>query len=696
MPPYVVNVVGGGTLPTLEVSDVAADIKNSFALDAINNTSDQSKPASTALTSALSSFVDNSAVGEALNNPPVLEFNFTEDQYVTKNPAVADGTLINGKTGPAAEFSRPSGATYKDHLGMLRYAPENLLPYSSTFTDTNWSLNRATVTASAATDPFGMPNSAALLTETTDGTARAHYIREASGVFTPVIGQTYCMSVYVKAHAGGTGITPGRYLQLKFLNNLGNNAHQNFDIQEKITTVGANGSAIVNAGIQTLQNGWLRIWATTIAPSNAVADSGGMQLWFVSSLTAVSTESYIVSSNPHAIYIYGMQVERSLYPQAYLNTTSSAVYGPRFHYDSLANKSLGLIFEAQKTNYAHVNSGTINESNCTVTRNYGSITAPDGSYTSTQVQSTPTQNSIISYLTYDAVPDAQYTRSFFVKALSTRATVVITANENPQEGVFLAFNLINKTFTPIRNNGTYALNYGYEDYGNGWIRVWVSMLKNATHELNGRIWLGWWGSPGGDSDIQNNILFWGPQLEDGYVMTSYIPNSASQSLIRSADTCAITGANFSNFYNAAAGTLCVNYRSIQYGPRYNALISVSDGTNDNRIYIGTSSGNYTSSMTDTEFTFASGTLQFNVNTNTAAGVLRKTAFAYSNNTCAAYINGVDALTAATNTPTNLTVKTTPIVDRMTIGGASEIMNISAVRYHKQRLSNATLQTLTSL
>jgi hypothetical protein len=348
---------------------------------------------------------------------------------------------------------------------------------------------------------------------------------------------------------------------------------------------------------------------------------------------------------------------------------------------------LGLIFEAQKTNYAHVNTGTINVSNTTVTTNYSGVAAPDGSYTSTRVQNTPNQNSVINYLTYDTVADGQYTRSFFVKALSTSAAVVLSANEST-EGFFIVFNLITKSFSETINNGTYVLNYGYEDYGNGWIRLWLSSLKDATHELQGRVWMGVWGSV----STQQDILFWGPQLENGYVMTSYIPNSATQTLTRSADGCSITGTNFSSFYNAAAGTLCADYRSIQYGARYSSVVSFNDGGNNNRIYIGTYGGNNTSSGIDTELVITTSVIkQYSIITNTAQGVLRKTAFAYSNNTCSSVINGL-ALTP----DLNLSTKTLPIVTRMIIGNAGEIMNISAVRYYKQSLSVSTLQTLTSL
>lgn len=683
MPTYNVNVQGGGTLPTADVSSKSVIIKSALSLDQLNNTNDLGKPVTTALTAALVPFVNISPVGEALNNVPVLEFNFKEDQYITKNTAVASGTLINGKVGPPAEFTRASAATYKDHLGALRYAPENLTPYSYTFQNAAWDSSAYVTEADGTTtDPFGVANNATTITQVTDATAQSRHVHEVTGPYTPVIDQIYCMSVYIKQHE----ITPARYFQLTFWSGgFGTSAFKNFDIQDKIVSSTDGGSSIISSGIETLSNGWMRIFITAAATT---ATLSGFQLAFVSGLSAVRAETNIVSSSPSAAYIHGAQVERSLAPRKYLSTTSSIVYGPRFHYDSVNNTSLGLIFEAQKTNNAHVNPGTINVSNTTVTRNYSSVAAPDGSYTSTRVQNTPNLFSIINYLTYDTVADGQYTRSFFVKALSTTAAVVLSANES-SEGFFIVFDLISKGFTTIRNNGTYVLNYGYEDYGNGWIRLWLSSLKDTTHELQGRVWIGWWGSVA----TQQDILFWGPQLEAGYVMTSYIPNSATQSLVRSPDGCSITGSNFSSFYNPAAGTLCVDYRSIQYGARYSTIVSFNDATaNSNRIYIGTYGGSNTSSATDTELVITtSGTNQYAITTNTAQGVLRKTAFAYSNNTCSSVINGL-ALTPSTN----LSTKTLPIVTRMFIGSSGEIMNITSVRYYKQSLSVSTMQTLTSL
>ena len=678
-----------GTIGTTTVAQQSGVIKSAFALDIVENTSDLGQLVSSALTAALVPFVGVSAVGEALNNVPALEFNFKEDQYVTKNLLVPDGTLIYGKAGPPAEFSRPSGATYKDHTGMVRYAPENLTRYSYTFGNAVWTagLSYVSLIDSFTTDPFGVSLNASKITQTTHPSiSQPRHIHEATGPYTPVIDQIYCMSVYIKQHE----TTPERYFQLAFWSGgFGATAFKNFDIQDKIVSSGEGGDSIISSGIETLPNGWMRIYAT--APATA-ATLSGFQLAFVTSLNAPRAQEYVLASDAKSAYIYGAQVERSLYPRAYLSTTSSIVHGPRFHYDSVANESLGLIFEAQKTNYAHVNPATINASNTTVTRNYSSVAAPDGSYTATRVIGTLNQNSVINYLTYDTVPDGQYTRSFFVKALSTAAAIVLSANES-SEGFFIIFDLISKSFSERSNNGTYVLNYGYEDYGNGWIRVWLSSLKDATHELQGRVWMERWGT----TTNQQDILFWGPQLEDGYVMTSYIPNSATQSLVRSPDNCGITGANFSNFYNAAAGTLCVDYRSIQYGARYNNVVLFNDATgNNNRIYIGTYGGSNSSSGTDTEFVITTFTTppavtQYSITTNTAQGVLRKTAFAYSNNTCSSVINGL-ALTPSVN----LDTKTLPIVTRMLIGSPGEIMNISAVRYYKQKLSVSTLQTLTSL
>jgi hypothetical protein len=679
MPTYTVNRVGG-TIQTIDVATVASDIKSAFALGAVNNTSDLGKPVSGALTSALAPFVNISAVGEALNNPPVLEFNFKEDQHITKNLDVASGTLINGKVGPPAEFTRASGATYKDHFGNLLYAPENLTLYSYTFENAYWD-NSAYVTEAdgTATDPFGVANNATTITQVTDASARSRHVHELNGPYTPVIGQTYCMSVYIKQHE----TTPARYFQLAFWSGgFGATAFKNFDIQDKTVSTIDGGSSIISSGIETLPNGWMRIFITAAATT---ATASGFQLAFVSSLSAVRTETSIVSSAPLAAYIHGAQVERSTAPRKYLSTTSSIVYGPRFHYDSINQTSLGLIFEQQKTNYAHVNSGTINVSNTTVTTNYSVVAAPDGSYTSTRVvvASGVIGDSVINLLTYDAVADGQYTRSFFVKALSAAAKIFIRADF--PTGFNIMFDLITKNFSTITNDGTYALSFNREDYGNGWIRVYISALKNATHELNGQILIDSYGAS------QKDILFWGPQLEDGPVMTSYIPNSATQSLVRSPDTCAITGANFSKFYNAAAGTLCVDYRSIQFGSRTNNILSVNDGTANNQILIRTNGGESNNSIASTLFNITTAsTSQYTGTSSNTSGTLRKAAFSYSNTTAASLIIGT-----VISPSINLSVKTLPIVDRMTIGSDADVMNISALRYYRHLLSTATLQ-ITSL
>jgi len=177
------------------------------------------------------------------------------------------------------------------------------------------------------------------------------------------------------------------------------------------------------------------------------------------------------------------------------------------------------------------------------------------------------------------------------------------------------------------------------------------------------------------------------QLEAGAFATSYIPTTTA-SVVRSGDICSITGAAFTGFYNQSEGTIVGSGSTNQ--PTSNAgplLFRANDGTNNNLIQIG-----MTNSPTEAvrPIIVASGTTTYNNKHGTATvGVERKVGTAYKTNDAISSFNGtLGTLDTTVTPPTNCNTAT--LFSGLGSG------TISSLRYFKKRLSDAKLQTLTTL
>lgn len=175
-----------------------------------------------------------------------------------------------------------------------------------------------------------------------------------------------------------------------------------------------------------------------------------------------------------------------------------------------------------------------------------------------------------------------------------------------------------------------------------------------------------------------DISIWGAQLEASEFATSYIPTT-TLAVTRNADQASMTGANFSDWYNAGSGAILARSRqSVITGTR--PSIYISDGTADNIIALRGNAANpelYIKATTD-QAQIDAGTLV----ANTSYGL----AGAWNTDNCAAAING-----AAPVTDTSATI---PTVDRMLIGSdGTDYLNgnIEKISYWPQRITNPETQ-----
>jgi len=177
------------------------------------------------------------------------------------------------------------------------------------------------------------------------------------------------------------------------------------------------------------------------------------------------------------------------------------------------------------------------------------------------------------------------------------------------------------------------------------------------------------------------------QLEIGAFASSYIPTTAATAT-READVAVMTGTNFSSWYNATEGTLCIN--ATPYSPVSNPTnqitVSIDNGTITDRIQLARTSliaesQSFISAASVTLYGVGvSGT--WNVN------IIGKQALAYKTSNNGTAFNGVFVSGAS--------IAGVPVVNRMTIGSRADgtvIWNgaISSIAYYNLRLTNAEVQ-----
>jgi hypothetical protein len=174
------------------------------------------------------------------------------------------------------------------------------------------------------------------------------------------------------------------------------------------------------------------------------------------------------------------------------------------------------------------------------------------------------------------------------------------------------------------------------------------------------------------------------QLEVGAFATSFIPTAAA-SVTRNADVVSMTGANFSDWYNASEGAFYVeaNVPTNVDNNTGNYYLAASDGTIANHIILAEVNGTVGQISTG-------GFLQFNSRVGVEPTGIVKAVLAYKTNDV---ILCVDGTLGTLDTSVAL-----PTVNRLSIGARGDLNtltflngNIRRVSYWPQRLINAEAQ-----
>ena len=444
-------------------------------------------------------------------------------------------------------FSRSTAATRVNASGNIEKETQNLLLQSNSFD--SWGAIGSSVTGGQS----GYDGSSdAWLVSKNVGSARVFTSVNESGV------NTY--SVYAKA---------GALNWVRIMTNGSNTRDMYFDLANGALGTSTYGG-LIDSTITSLGSGWYRC---TISVNETItlvrvypADSNGF-----------------VGGTSGNIYIQDAQLEQGLVARDYIETTTTAIYGgitdnvPRLDYTD--SSCPALLLEPQRTNlfkHSEYFDGSLwSATNITITNNdaespeginnASKIVLDSGSSSSCELRA---QNNKSVTLGDD------YTFSVFAKA-DEFDKIELDFSNSRMGDAFVVANLTNGTIT---SRGAANTSDSIEDYGDGWYRIILTGTAIATGTTALIFRLG--ANPTGDGTSGFHI--YGAQFEAGSYATSYIPTYGS-AVTRNGETC--NSAGTSATFNDSEGVLFGEISALS-NDQTNRRITISDGTNTNRVVFG--------------------------------------------------------------------------------------------------------------
>lgn len=387
-------------------------------------------------------------------------------------------------------------------------------------------------------------------------------------------------------------------------------------------------------------------------------------------------------------------------PATYVNSsgyiTSAINNQPRFDYDPVAIACKGLLIEESRTNLFLFSNDFDGVSWTKFDANLytNTDTSPEGVATAWTHQENNALSAHYFTTTVSVISGSSYSISLFAKQAQTtpkRYLTLLFPSARFGLNRRATFDLEAGTFNTVNSPLAAAM----ESFGGGWYRCSISATATSTGTASPQFRLAVvspddLGSYQGDGT--SGVYVFGAQCEAGAFPTSYMPTESS-AVTRNADVATMTGANFSDWFNASQGTLCATGTTFtgQGTASYaNALFAVTDNVNDfcclNR-YVNAASGTVRNSgVTQATFTVADGWLSGE--THSAAIAYKDADFGYA-------LDGVaEAPVTSGSIPAG--------VDRAYIGRSFDGSDfrtwnghVRELFYYPQRLTDAELAAITA-
>jgi hypothetical protein len=357
-----------------------------------------------------------------------------------------------------------------------------------------------------------------------------------------------------------------------------------------------------------------------------------------------------------------------------------------------------LLLEPQRTNLLTYSEEFDNaawiKTDVTITAN--DAVSPDG-FTNAELLTADGANSIHDIFQLFAGGTANSVSIFVKKGTARYINVATNYASTGSDWVSVVFDLDTLTSNIDQSGDLASSSVKIEDYGNGWYRLvsntnaaastslyafyGIVDTANPTRGNRGRVTL----------TSSATIIAWGAQAEVGSYATSYI-KTTSAAVTRAADVASKTG--ISSLIGQTEGVIFVDFVLKNNISSVNRVISITetDWVTGGSIRLDVTSSAFTADFTDANAN--SGTITYS--TTPAQNTRYKVAIAYKQNDCKLFINGVDR-GSATSTGTMPSCSEIYLNELGGgFGGPYEAAEFNQAALYPVRLSNAELQSLTSL
>jgi hypothetical protein len=474
--------------------------------------------------------------------------------------ADGDGSTLSldfttGVLDPRLSFTRASNATFINSSGLVQWAASNHAPR------TNWNF----------TSPTGSGWNAATLI----GTGTFQWVGNGTVIAASgSAGQSYT------SITTPTGIAEGlRYVMSVTASSVTGSP----TIQSIFDFTGASGNTY-------FKNGAAATAGTTVASGDRISVSA------IASSTTMNVRlgcgAWFANRTNESVTLTQFHWHPGSAPVAYYeNTGTSPLYdSARFDYDPTTLAPRGLLIEGQVANIVTY-SGDLTQNGVghwsgrtnLVTTNWTGFTAPDNTASAVKIiPDTTSGRHTIENNAPSIVNGTTYTASAFVKADGYTVASLVVAGGQARRNFTLTgagslgsqFGATNTaTIAPVGTQGWYRVTMTWTSTLTGGAAFWIGVPQNATTDVVSS----WSGN--GTSAIQA----WGAQLEAGSGASSYIPTGASQAT-RVADSCVMTGTNFSSWYGSPSSSSVLYEGTIVQNPDgYRKLVALSSVVSDTTV-----------------------------------------------------------------------------------------------------------------